>query len=146
MREEQRIFVNFLKENKLKLTIQRRHILDTFLDHEKHLSAEELYKIVKRKDPKIGQATVFRTLKLLCYAGIAREVILDDMIVRYEHKYGHEHHDHLVCVECSKCIETLDPKIEKLQEALCKKFSFSPQNHKMEIFGICKVCSAKKRN
>jgi len=105
---------------------------------------EDLYDIIKKKDPGIGHATVFRTMKLLCEAGLAGEVHLGDKKVRYEHKYGHQHHDHLICVECGKCIEVMDPTIEKLQDGLCKKFKFSPQRHKMEIFGACKRCKSKK--
>ena len=145
MGREYSIFVDFIKQKNLKLTTQREEILNTFLSVDKHMSVEELYDIVKKKDPSVGQATVFRTMKLLCEAGIAREVNLGDRLVRYEHEYGHKHHDHLVCVECGNCIEAVDPEIEKLQDALCKKFGFTPNKHKMEIFGVCKSCKGKQK-
>ncbi len=104
------------------------------------MSVEDLYDIVKKKDSRIGQATVFRTLKLLCEADIAKEVNLGDKKVRYEHKDGHSQHNHLVCVKCGKFIEASEPRIEKLQSGLCKKFGFIPKEHKREIFGICKQC------
>lgn len=140
MHEEFNIFIDFLKEKNLKLTSQREEILRYFLKTDRHLTVEDLYNIVKKKDPNIGQATVFRTLKLLCEAGIAGEVDLGDKKIRYEHRYGHQHHGHLVCIECGKFIEVMHPEIEKLQNGLCKKFGFFPQRHKMEIFGICKQC------
>lgn len=140
MAEEMNLFIEYLKKKDLKLTEQRKEILNTFLKINKHLSVEELYGIAKKKDPSIGQATVFRTLKLLCDAEIAKEVDLGDGKVRYEHKYGHEHHDHLICTKCGRFIEAVDPRIEKLQDELCRRYSFTPKRHKMEIFGICENC------
>ena len=140
MTKEISVFIDFLKKKNLKLTDQRREILKIFLGTNRHLSVENLYNIVKKKDPSIGQATVFRTLKLLCEADIAKEVDFGDKKIRYEHKYGHKHHDHFICVECGIFIEAMDPKIERLQEELCKKIGFLAQRHKMEIFGICKNC------
>jgi len=141
MTKERESFVSFLKKQGLKLTDQREEILNSFLKTEKHLSVEELYAIVKKKDPKVGQATVFRTLKLLCLADLAQEIDLGDKKTRYEHKYGHTHHDHLVCKSCGKCIEVLDFNLERLQNKLCQKLKFRPQRHRLEIFGICKDCA-----
>ncbi len=134
------IFINFLRKKNLQLTKQREEILIIFLKTDRHLSVEELYNIVKKKDKNIGQTTVFRTLKLLCDAELVKEVNFIDKVTRYEIKYGHQHHDHLVCTECGKFIEAMDPEIEKLQNRLCKKFNFSPARHKMDIFGICERC------
>jgi len=61
-----------------------------------------------------------------------------DRIVRYEHKYGHRHHDHLVCVECGSFIEVFDERIEELQDKLCRNKGFLPHRHKMEIYGVCR--------
>ena len=140
MSEEMNVFIEYLKKKDLKLTEQRKEILSTFLKIDKHLSVEELYDIAKKKDPSIGQATVFRTLKLLCDADIAKEADLGDGKVRYEHKYGHEHHDHLICTKCGRFIEAMDPEIENLQDELCDRLRFKPQRHKMDIFGVCKQC------
>jgi Fur family ferric uptake transcriptional regulator len=138
------IFIDFLKKKNLKVTNQREEVLREFLKTEKHISVEELYNIVKRKDTHLGQATVFRTLKLICAAGIAKEVEFGDRTVRYEHKYGHKHHDHLICIKCGKFIEALEPQIEALQSKLCKKFGFLPQRHRLEIFGLCRQCRKHK--
>ena len=141
MQKEQKRFNDFLKEKGLKLTKQRVQILQVFLGTKNHLSVEGLYEVVKKKNSAIGQATVFRTLKLLCKIGIAREINLGDRRVRFEH--DHKHHDHLICQSCSKLIEAVDPKIEDLQKTLCKKFGFVPRNHRLQIFGICKECKTK---
>ncbi len=142
MREEEDIFVEFLRKKNLRLTPQREKILQVFLKTNQHLTVEELYNLIKKRNSDIGQATVFRTLKLLCAAGIAKEVELGDKKIRFEHKYGHPHHDHLVCIECGRFIEVVDVNIEKLQNALCEKFEFLPKRHKLEIFGVCKKCRA----
>ena len=145
MTKEFGIFRDFLKKKNLKLTDQREEILKMFLKTDKHLSVEDLYHIAKKRDSGIGHATVFRTLKLLCEAGLANRVDLGGKEIRYEHKYGHRHHDHLVCVECGKFIEAVDQDIEKLQDKLCKKFGFLAQHHKMDIFGVCKQCKCKPK-
>jgi len=143
MLEEKTIFIHFLRRKGLKLTRQRQEILKAFLKIEKHLSTEDLYEVIKRKDPSIGQATVFRTLRLLSQAGMAREINLGDRRVKFEHGHGHRHHDHLVCKACSKLIEAVDPEIERLQDDLCKKFDFTPTSHRLQIFGICNQCKTK---
>lgn len=140
MKKELDVFLNFLKTKDLKLTAQREKILEIFLKTERHVTTEELYEIIKKKSPDIGQATVFRTLRLMCQARIAEEVDLGDKKIRYEHKYGHEHHDHLVCTKCGRFIEVKEPEIESLQNKLCKKNNFLPQKHSMKIFGICNKC------
>lgn len=145
MIKEMQIFITYLKKKNLKLTNQRKAILDSFLKTEKHLSVEDLYHIVKKEDPSIGQATVFRSLKLLYEAGIAKKVDLGDGKARYEHKYGRSQHAHIICGECGAFIEAADPQIERLNERLCKKHDFVPQSHKMEIFGICKKCRSKEK-
>ena len=134
------IFIDFLRDKNLQLTKQREEILRCFLSTDKHLSVEELYSLVRKKDPKVGQTTVFRTLKRFGEADIAKEVDFGDGVKRYEVKYGHEHHDHLVCTKCGKFIEAVDGRIEELQEKLCKKFGFISKSHRLEIFGICKKC------
>lgn len=138
------IFEDYLRAKGLKLTNQRDVILDIFLKTERHLSIDDLYQLAKAKDPAIGHTTVFRTMRLLCECGIAREVDFGDRLVRYEHQLGHEHHDHLICLKCGVFIEASDPEIEKLQDQLCERFNFFPQRHRMEIFGYCQKCRKKR--
>lgn len=140
MPSPQQIFNDFIKQQGLKTTAQRQIVLDTFLTTEKHLSAEDLYKLACKKDPCIGLATVHRTLKLMKEAGVAREVNFGDGIRRFEHLLGHPHHDHFICEVCGKVIEFVDPEIEKKQEKLCNKHKFEGKSHLMQIFGVCKAC------
>lgn len=138
--QEQKIFDDFIKSNGLKHSDQRREILRTFLKTEKHLTADELYRLVKRRNSTIGLATIYRTLKLLCKCGLSRELKLENGSVRYEHLYGHEHHDHLICVRCDKIIEAVDAEIEKLQKRLAKREGFTIQGHKLLLYGTCREC------
>ncbi len=139
--EEQRIFDEYVQSKGLKHSVQRRDVLLTFLKTEKHLTAEELHLLVKKRNESIGTATIYRTLKLLCDSGLCREFRLEDGTARYEHLYGHDHHDHLICTSCGTFEEVVDPQIEKLQEKLASKYGFRISNHKMEIYGTCRKCN-----
>src|SRR5215211_3532109 len=83
--EEQEVFLKHIQKKGLKRTSQRALILDVFLRTEEHLSNEDLYQLVKKEDPTVGQTTVYRTLKLLAEAGLAREVRFGDGRAHYEH-------------------------------------------------------------
>lgn len=139
-------FFKYLARQKLKFTSQRGLIFDVFWGVTDHVSPEELYHLVKEKDPSVGQATVYRTLKLLSEAGIAREVDFGDGVSRYEPCFGQSHHDHLICKVCGRSVEVVDEKIEKLQEELAAKHGFSLSSHSMYLYGICSRCAQKNQN
>ena len=124
-KEEREILSNYIRTKNLKQSDQRQLVLDVFLKTEKHLTADELYNLVKRKNPLIGYATIYRSLKLFADAGLCRELHIQDGITRYEHLYNHKHHDHLICTECGKFVEIESPDIEDLQEKIAKKNGFS---------------------
>jgi Fur family transcriptional regulator, ferric uptake regulator len=138
--KELTVLEDHAKSKGLNLTNQRKKILEYFLKVEDHVSIEEFYNIVKKKDPDIGYSTVYRTLKLFSECELAREVDFGEGRVRYEHLFGHEHHDHLICEKCGLTVEFMDPDIEKLQEKLLKKHKFKPIDHKLELFGLCEKC------
>lgn len=143
MQEARSQFFQFLSKQKLKFTSQRGLIFDVFWHSKDHVSPEELYNLVKQIDPQIGQATVYRTLKLLCESGIAREVNFDDGVARYEPAFGQSHHDHLICKDCGRSVEVVNPRIEQLQEELAKEHNFILTGHKMYLFGVCPDCKGK---
>ncbi len=144
MKSAKNILRQYLKNNGLLHSKQREQILDIFLKTEKHTTINDLYDLVRKKNPKIGLATVYRSMKVICDAGLARETDFGDGTKRFEHKYKHQHHDHLVCLKCGRIIEVVSPGIEKLQERLAKKHKFSAVRYRMEIFGICSSCNRKK--
>ncbi len=136
-------FFNYLSKEKLKFTSQRALIFDVFWGVKEHISPEELYGLVKEKDPSIGQATVYRTLKLLSDSKIAREVDFGDGVSRYEPFFGQNHHDHLICQECGISVEVFDERIEKLQEELAERHDFTLSTHSMYLYGKCAQCAGK---
>jgi len=144
MKPAKTIFSQYLRENGKLYSKQREQILDIFLKTEQHPTIDDLHDLVKKRHPKIGLATVYRTMEVICDAGLARKVDFGGSIKRYEHKYKHQHHDHLVCLKCGRIIEVMSPGIEKLQERPAKKHKFSAVRHRMEIFGICSSCNRKK--
>jgi len=141
MREERILFEGYLRTKNLKMTSPRETVLEAFLENEGHLSAEDVLAAARRIDPGIGQATVFRTLKLLSEAGLARDACQDEGPRRYEHAFRHSHHDHLLCVGCGKIIEFCDPAIEKAQNRIFGSYGFKAVGHVMELKGLCADCS-----
>jgi Fur family ferric uptake transcriptional regulator len=142
--KEESLFADYLSRHRLRMTGQRKTILNEFLRREDHQSAEELTAAVKKKDRSIGQATVYRNLRIFVESGIAREVRLGDGVVRYEHNIGHAHHDHLTCEVCGKTVEIVDQQIEKLQEKLARNRNFVITRHELNIYGICEACRKKR--
>lgn len=136
------VFRQYLRRCGLRNTPQRERIVDIFMREGGHLSAEELYERVRRQDTSLGQATIYRTLKLLCDAGLAREVRLEDSTTRYEPP-GESHHDHLVCERCGYMLEVCDPDIERLQLDLARRNNFVPTSHRMVLYGVCATCREK---
>lgn len=143
--KEKEIFFEHLKKAGLKKTGQRELILEVFLKTEGHLSAEDLYGLVKAEDPTVGFTTVYRTLKLLAECGLAREEGLGDNRMRYEHNYNHQHHDHLICTECGELIEFYSEVIEKKQDEIAETYGFLPTHHSLRIWGLCSNCQKKSK-
>lgn len=140
MHDPVNIFGEYISRNGLKNTPQRRVIVEVFFKQGKHLTTEELYNVVRETDANIGQATVYRTLKLLCEAGLAKEQHFGESTARYEPIEDDSHHDHLICTACGKNIEVIDEDIERLQEDLAKRHGFSLTSHRMILFGVCAGC------
>lgn len=136
-------FQGFLGKRNLKMTRQRFLILQEFLCQDGHVSAEELYFNLHLTNPSIGQATVFRNLKLLAEAGIAEEVRLDSRTVRYEYVRRGTHHDHFRCLTCRTVIEFNDPALEAAQDAVAQRLGLELTGHRLELFGYCQTCKTK---
>jgi Fur family ferric uptake transcriptional regulator len=140
MREAQDIFYKHLKRVGLKHTDQRDTVLCTFLETRDHLSTDELFRLVRKKDPKIGFTTIYRTLKLLAECGLASEVAFHDGVARYEHQFNRRNHHHMVCTECGVSVEFFSPEVGKLEEEIGRKHHFDATRHTFQIYGICEDC------
>ena len=145
MKEEFEVFSDYLKKNGRKMTRQRQLVVECFLETGGHMSSDELYHLASKRDSKLGQTTVFRTLKALSECGLAREVVLHDGRTRFEHIYRRPHHHHIVCVECDRTIEFLSPEGERIQDEITSQYGFKPVSHNLQVFGVCPDCQKKKK-
>jgi Fur family ferric uptake transcriptional regulator len=139
---EQKALSDYLEEHNLKRTRQREAILAVFLEVEGHITSEDLYQRVRELHPGIGYTTVYRTMKLLCDAGLASERHFDDGVTRYE--IEHEHHDHLVCTRCGKIVEFECQMIESAQNDIVKRYGFRLLRHRHELYGHCPDCQRRE--
>lgn len=131
-----------LAEKDYKLTPQRRIILQAFMNNaERHLSAEDIYSIVKAENPDIGLATVYRTLELLAEIGVLQKLNFGDGRSRYEFAEDEEHHHHhLICLCCGEVMEFTDDLLESLETTIAGKTDFKIIDHQLKFYGYCKKC------
>lgn len=129
-----------LRSHGIHPTQQRIRVLKVLVDSRAHLSAEEIHGLVRAQTPRIGLATIYRTLHTLKEKGLVEEHRFNDEFSRYEAMPA-SHHDHLICIECGKVVEFDQPLIEQLQLAAAKENHFSIVSHRLEIYGICETCA-----
>ena len=132
------VLKDHLAKHQLKLTRQREHILDMFLKNE-HITAEQMYRQLAKKDPHIGLATIYRTLNLFCEVGLAQARHFGTQ-TQYDNVSHKGHHDHLICTACGKIVEFQNEDIERLQEDVARRNGFTIQTHKLELYGVCAGC------
>src|SRR5579859_1041453 len=133
------LFHTRLRERGLKSTSPRDDIARVFFDLGRHVSAEELYAEVKRINPHVGYATIYRTLKLMKECALLSERHFDEGQARYE-VIGEHHHDHFICESCGKIIEFEDDALERLQRNVARKLGVTLHRHKLELYGRCAAC------
>ncbi len=147
VREKESGFAQYIQEKGLKTTRQRNTIVNVFFNLRGHISVEELLKEVKNVNPRIGYATVYRTLHLLVESNLVEERRFGDGLARYEGHSDVEHHDHMICLECGEISEFFNPRLEALQEKLAEDNNFEIFRHRLELYGACKdkeACDARR--
>ena len=138
-----------LYERGYKMTPQRKEILKIFVEHSDmhHMSAEDVYSILRENESEIGLATVYRALDLLSKLGILVQVDFGDGCARYELNTADpkiHHHHHLICVKCKKVIEFEEDLLDELEETIAEESGFKILNHEVKFFGYCKDCRAEE--
>lgn len=126
-----------------KNTKARNAVLEALVEvHCNHLSAEEIYNLVKQTHPKIGLTTVYRTLKLLESEAIICKLDLDDGFIRYELNKPNENHSHhhLICSRCGSVAEVEDDLLDCLEDQILIKNKFLVKNHRVKFYGLCEKC------
>lgn len=134
-----------LSERGYKMTPQRKEILQIFVEHPEHLSAEDVYGFLREKESEIGLATVYRALDLLSELGILVQVDFGDGCARYELNTADpnvHHHHHLICVKCKKVIEFEEDLLDELEATISAKSGFQILNHEVKFLGYCKDCQS----
>lgn len=140
------VLTEHIRSNGGRVTPARLQIAEVFFSMDGHPRIEILSAEVKRRFPGIGDATVYRTMKLLCEAKLAEAHHFGEGFSRFEAATFEAdegltgHHDHLICVACGKIIEFEDPGIERLQDRAATRHGFKIASHRLEIFGTCEAC------
>ena len=139
-------FEEYLRLHDLKMTSQRRRILQRAYETHEHFSAETLHSWLREQGgSKVSRATVYRTLDLLEQGGFIQSLNTGSAELVYEHVLGHKHHDHMICLACGQIEEFHDERIEQLQEEAARKLGFEVQNHVHRLMGLCRRCKGKSR-
>lgn len=126
-----------------KLTPQREATLTILLEREEdHLSAEEVFLLVKERAPEIGLATVYRTLELLSELQVVDKINFGDGVSRYDlRKEGMDHfHHHLVCMECGSVEEIIEDLLTDIEKKVEDEWKFEVKDHRLTFHGICEKC------
>ena len=134
-----------LKKTGLKATLPRLKVLDIFENNrDKHLSAEDIFKIMLRADEEIGLATIYRVLTQFEQSGILirHHFESDKAVFELNEK---DHHDHILCLQCGFIKEFYDDEIEKRQNMIAEKNGFAIIEHALYIYADCtnKPCNCK---
>jgi Fur family ferric uptake transcriptional regulator len=149
MPDNQERFKSLLKQNGLKVTMQRIMILEALENRpDKHLTAEEIYECVKKQNPDIGIATVYRTIQLLAELNLIDKLDLGDGYARYEigqqgNMDNAHHHHHLICLNCGNVFTFQGDLLETLEHRIQNAMDFEVVDHEVKLYGYCKDCRNK---
>jgi Fur family ferric uptake transcriptional regulator len=143
-------FMDFLAGKQLRLTAQRRAIIDTAFGTSQHFTAEQLLTWSRQRDSSVSRATVYRTLPLLTQSGLVREMDFGQNYKFYDPNYAeHPHHNHIICEDCQKIIEFESEKLEALENEISHRLGFAAKAHRLQITAHCeefqKLGTCKKR-
>jgi Fur family ferric uptake transcriptional regulator len=130
----------FVKAKGLHESKIRDLVVETFLSAGEHLGLDEILERVRAKNPGVGMATVYRTMRLLEDAGLVQTRNFNAGPTLYEMVLGRPHHDHLICQRCGLIIEFVSEPIERMQEKVAEQHGFELLRHRHELFGLCAGC------
>lgn len=134
------LFREFLRDRGLKYTAEREMILQAVMRTDEHFEAEQLLLTMRQQSRRVGKATVYRTLKLLVECGIVKEVHFSNKQVHYEHTYGQDPHDHMVCRRCGRIIEFDARAVARLRTVIASEHRFHALSHRFQVLGLCEAC------
>lgn len=136
-------FSDLLKKQGLKLTRERKELLEQVLDQKKHFDSDSLYETIRKKGSRIARDTVYRTMPLLLECGVLQKSVGDGRKEYFERTDLKGHHDHMVCIVCGNVIEFHSDTLEELQDRLAEEYRFELIFHDHRLFGRCANCQKK---
>jgi Fur family ferric uptake transcriptional regulator len=142
--QEKEQFIKLFKQEHLEDFEDRFKILETFLQTEQHVTAEELGQQLVERGHSLPPALVRNTLNMMCHYGFAQKNSFENGEIRYEHRHLGQHHDHMICTKCRNIFEFKNDQIERLQVKIAKAHGFHLLQHKMEFYGICGACLTER--
>ncbi|ENK1242825.1 transcriptional repressor [Clostridium sporogenes] len=153
MSNELEFYKHIFHSNNIKLTTKRTMILKIFFNHRnEHLTAKEIYYLVKKNCPSIGLATVYRTIQTLFKLDLLDHLLLEDGVSRYKlfldkdinFKVHNKQHPHLICLNCKKILDCHPSLMATIENRINKFFLFKVTNSEMKFYGYCQECCIKK--
>lgn len=144
-------FKQMLREKGLKVTNQRVLVLETMAAHPgEHLTAEEIFDLVRVSYPEIGLATIYRTVQVLVDLQVIDKVSFDDGFARYElggtDGESRHHHHHAICTKCGKVISFQEDLLDTLEQTLMDTKGFLVVDHEVKLYGVCRECRTQEAN
>ena len=138
-----RLFVRYLREQGLPVTHQREAVAEVVFSSQEHLSVDEIEDRLRSRGDRIGKATIYRTLDLLVRSRLVEEHDFGEGFKRYEHRLSRQPvHEHLICLECGKVLEFRADEVRAVEDRVREDHGFVPARHRLEIYGLCRECSA----
>lgn len=135
-----------LKKAGLKVTLPRMKILEILESSEtRHLRAEDIFRMLRDSGDEIGLATVYRVLTQFESAGLVSRHHFESGQAVFEMESGH-HHDHIICAQCGRIEEFVDPVIEERQRTVAAQREFEINDHSLIIYGNCKKVDCPHKN
>ena len=141
LRDAEDLFRQYLRSRGLKYTPERRTLLREILGHDEHFEAEQLLFVLRQGGVRVAKATIYRTLPLLVDCGLIQQVQFGDKLARYEHTFGQEPHDHMICRSCRRVIEFANAEVARLRSEIAGRHQFQAQSHRFQITGLCADCA-----
>ena len=128
-------------DKNLRMTKQRKVVLEEIRKSESHPTADEIYKVVKEKIPNISLGTVYRNLEILSEEGLIRKIELAHTKRRYDGNM--KNHYHIICTECGRVDDLITKEVGNIEELLGVKSNYKITGHRLKFFGICPDCMRK---
>lgn len=143
--QEKKQFIRLFQEQGLDRFDERFQVLEAFLQLDHHVSQEEIVQQLKKNGYQFSDAFVVSSMEHLCRFGFASKVAFDGGEPLYEHRHLGIHHDHMICTKCGIILEFKDEALEKQQQKVAKEYGFHMLQHRMEIYGLCSTCMARRQ-